>query len=180
MKIFKRLVLMVICLQSAITFATEKVQVQPGVVLRDTPVFQAPDRHSTLLYEIEEDTNVYIKQRQKSWYEVDSESQETGWLRLLSVRYLGDPKKSFLGEISDFSSKVFNVQRSGPVVTTGARGLDEEEFIKAEPDFVTLDIILAKKTHKNKVLAFAKQQNITIKEVVIPDSYSAKKEKKND
>ena len=176
----KRWILVLLCLQAVITQAADNVQLQPGVVLRDTSVFQSPDRHSTLLYNIEEDTKVYIKRRHKSWYEVDAKSQDSGWLRLLAVRYLGDPKQGLLGEVADFSSDVFNVQRTGPVVTTGARGIDEEDFKNAEPDFVTLDIILAKTVNKAEVLAFANKEKITTKDVKIPLTSSAKKEKKND
>jgi hypothetical protein len=173
-------ILILFCLQAADHFAAEEVQLQPGVVLRDSSVFQSPDRHSTLLYKIGEDTKVFIKQRQKSWYEIDTESQNSGWLRLLAVRYLGDPKQGLLGEVADFSSKVFNVQRTGPVVTTGARGIDEEEFNDAAPDFVSLDIILAKKINKTEILSFAKRAGITTKDIKIPSATSAQSENKND
>jgi hypothetical protein len=173
-------ILILLCLQAVDSVAAEKVQLQPGVVLRDSSVYQSPNRRSALLYKIEEDTKVFIKQRQKSWYEIDAESQDAGWLRLLAVRYLGDPKQGVLGEVADFSSKVFNVQRTGPVVTTGARGIDEEEFNEADPDFVTLDIILAKKINKAEVLSFANKERITTKDVKIPSATSAQKEKGND
>ena len=180
MKYSKRLLFGSIMSISVIINASEDVTIQPGVVLQDTPVYEEPDRHSNVLYEIKEDSKVYIKERHKSWYKVDAKNREPGWLRLLTIRYLGDPKQSYLGEMSNFSSNVFNVQRGGPVVTTGVRGIDEEDFRAGEPDYVMADIIMAQTSNKSQIVQFAKQQNLVVKDIIIPDSSAPKKEKKND
>ena len=178
MKFIKLLIIMFISLQLAIVNGSSDTTFQPGEVLRDTKVHENPDRRSDVIYKIKKKTKVYIKERSKSWYKVEAKSRDEGWLRLLSVRYLGDPKQGALGEVADFSSEVFNVQRNGPTVTTGVRGLDEETFTDAQPDYLTLDIILARKSDLARVKHFGRQGNLRTKDVKIPKTKSAKKEKK--
>jgi len=82
--------------------------------------------------------------------------------------------------VADFSSDVFNAIRSGPTITTGVRGVDEEDFKEATPDVATLDIILLKQLDKNKIEKFAKQGNLFVKNIKIPTSDADKKENNND
>jgi len=48
-------------------------KIQPGIVIKDTSVFEKPSRRSDILYSLEEDTKVYIKERHKSWYNIEAQ-----------------------------------------------------------------------------------------------------------
>jgi len=166
----KLLLITLFIFQTITTYASNQTNIQPGAVLKNTNVHESYNRRSNILFEIEKDTNVFIRERHKSWYKIDSEKKGSGWLRMLSVRYVGDAKQGFLGEVTDFSSDVFNVQRAGPTVTTGVRGIDEESFVSAKADYKTLKNILSKKYDLKKVKRFAEKGNLSAKNIQIPDS----------
>lgn len=180
MKYYQLMLLGLLSVNFVTLLGFDEITVQPGIVLRDAPVHLQPSSRSDVLYQIKEDSKVYIQERHKSWYKIDAKNRDKGWLRLLNVRYLGNPKQTTLGEISSFSADVFNVQRSGPVVTTGVRGINEEDFKNATPDYTVLNIILANKVKKKTVLAFAKQGNLIVKDIKNDKLSTSKKENTND
>jgi hypothetical protein len=157
--------------------SSSQVQVQPGIIINASNVTNEPNRKATVLYEIGEQQPIYILERYRSWYRIQAENRPEGWVRLLAVKYLGEAKAEAVG-----FAEAFNRARaqsySGPTVTTGVRGIDQQDFKNATPDINALNIILARKSEPMLVTRFAKQGNLKAKKIALPASRY--KEETND
>ncbi|MFA7097282.1 MAG: SH3 domain-containing protein [Gammaproteobacteria bacterium] len=132
-RILKLSLTFLLCITSNLAAAAETAVTIRPVELKQKPFTDAPS-----LATLPEKTPVTILERQGAWTHVQSAPQTQGWVRMLSLR-LGDGtvKQGDLGLAS-----VLNAARtgsSGVTVTTGVRGLSEEELRDAQPDPAELE-----------------------------------------
>jgi hypothetical protein len=107
---------------------------QPATVIRASELKSAPATDAATITQLKENTAVDALERQGGWTRVKAGSAE-GWVKMLSLRYTS-------GTRGDSGvAQVFNVARtgsSGTEVTTGVRGLDQEQLSKAQPNAAEL------------------------------------------
>ena len=106
---------------------------EPATVLRATELKAEPATDSATVSQLAENARVDALERKGGWTRVKAGSAE-GWVKMLALRYGGsaDTKRGDTG-----LAQAFNVARtgsSGTQVTTGVRGLDEEQLSKAQPN----------------------------------------------
>ena len=107
----------------------------PGVVTRQTELKAEPAPGARTLRSLAANTPVTITTRQGGWLQVTS-GDARGWVRLLHVSSQPSPRTSGAREELEAAARVATGRAgSGNVaVTTGIRGLDEEQLREAKPD----------------------------------------------
>lgn len=122
-------------------------------VVRSTELKAKPFTDAPTLATLVEQSKVEILTRQASWMQIKAEAG-TGWVKMLSVR-MGDPGAPSKSSDSGIG-KIFNLATtgsSGSTVTTGVRGLSEEQLRNAQPNpegFKTLQGYMVKKEDAQK------------------------------
>lgn len=117
-----------LCITASMASAAET-----AVTIKPTELKKAPYTDAETLATLPEKASLAIIERQGGWTHVQSAPETRGWVRMLSLR-LGDgtAKQGDLGLAS-----VLNAARtgsSGVTVTTGVRGLSEEDLRNAHPN----------------------------------------------
>ena len=103
---------------------------EPATLIRATELKSEPATDAATVTQLPENTAVETLERQGGWTRVKA-GAGVGWVKMLSLRY-GSTKHGESG-----LAQMFNVARtgsSGTQVTTGVRGLDEEQLAKAQPN----------------------------------------------
>ncbi len=109
----------------------------PATVLRATELKAEPASDAATVAQLSESTRVDALERKGGWTRVKSGSAQ-GWVKMLALRYDG-PGETKRGDTG--IAQAFNVARtgaSGTQVTTGVRGLDEDQLAKAQPNAAEL------------------------------------------
>lgn len=104
---------------------------EPATVIRATELKAEPATDAATVAQLAEKTQVDALERKGGWTRVKAGSAQ-GWVKMLALRYDGTAKRGDSGV-----AQAFNVARtgsSGTQVTTGVRGLDEEQLAKAQPN----------------------------------------------
>lgn len=104
---------------------------EPATVIRATELKADPATDAATVAQLPEKAQVDALERKGGWTRVKAGSAQ-GWVKMLALRYDGTAKRGDTGV-----AQAFNVARtgsSGTQVTTGVRGLDEEQLAKAQPN----------------------------------------------
>ena len=106
---------------------------EPATLVRATELKAEPASDAATVVQLAEKTQVDALERKGGWTRVKAGSAQ-GWVKMLALRYdgAGAAKRGDTGVV-----QAFNVARtgsSGTQVTTGVRGLDEEQLAKAQPN----------------------------------------------
>ena len=104
---------------------------EPATVIRATELKAEPATDAATVAQLPEKAQVDALERKGGWTRVKAGSAQ-GWVKMLALRYDGTAKHGDTGV-----AQAFNVARtgsSGTQVTTGVRGLDEEQLAKAQPN----------------------------------------------
>lgn len=113
---------------------------ESGYTLRPTELKDKPFLDAATVVTLPEKTQVEIVTRQGAWMQIQTKSNQQGWVRMLSVR-LGSPdQKPRAG--GNLLSAIGIASRPRPTttatVTTGVRGFSEEDLAKAAPNAAEL------------------------------------------
>ncbi len=109
-------------------------EMDTGYMARAAELKKEPFIDAPTLATLAEKSKVVILARKGGWLQVRSEAGGNGWIRMLSLRMEPDGERR-KGD-SGFRS-LFNVARtgtSGNTVTTGVRGLSEEDLKNTKPN----------------------------------------------
>ncbi len=101
--------------------------------IRDTELKAKPFSDAETLASLPSQSKVEVLQRQASWTQVKSGSAK-GWVKMLSLQLESNAQNK---QGDNGLRTLFNVAstgRSGSTVTTGVRGLSEEQLKNAEPN----------------------------------------------
>lgn len=104
---------------------------EPATVIRATELKADPATDAATVAQLPEKAQVDALERKGGWTRVKAGGAQ-GWVKMLALRYDGTAKRGDTGV-----AQAFNVARtgsSGTQVTTGVRGLDEEQLAKAQPN----------------------------------------------
>jgi len=109
----------------------------PATLIRATELKRAPATDAETVAQLAAESAVDALERKGGWTRVKAAAGE-GWVKMLSLRYAGAgaAKQGDSG-----LAQLFNVARtgsSGTQVTTGVRGLDEQQLAGARPNAAEL------------------------------------------
>jgi Bacterial SH3 domain len=122
----------------AAALAAGVAQAAPATLVRAVELKQQPASDAPSVAQLAADAAVDAGERRGGWVRVKTAAGESGWVKLLSLRYArsGDAKSGDSGV-----AQLFNVARSGSSgtrVATGVRGLDAEQLANAQPNLQAL------------------------------------------
>jgi hypothetical protein len=115
------------------------VAAQSGRVARTTDLRDQPANDGAMLRVVAANTAIEVGERKGGWYKVNVEGT-AGWMRLSAVRF-GSPNAVAASGGSSSPLKFLQSGRSAVTtgtVTTGVRGLSEEDLSKAEPNYAAV------------------------------------------
>ena len=107
---------------------------ETAYTVRPTELKAKPFADSATLSSLPERSKVEVVGRQASWMQIRADGT-SGWVKMLSLRLSSDSAAKKAG--NTWLGTLFNVAstgKSGSTVTTGVRGLSEENLKNAQPD----------------------------------------------
>ena len=108
---------------------------ETAYLVRSTELKAKPFADAETLATLTEKSKVEVLTRQASWMQIKAEAG-TGWVKMLSVR-MDNPGAQPAKSGDSGLGKIFNLATtgsSGSTVTTGVRGLSEEQLRNAQPN----------------------------------------------
>ncbi len=117
----------------AIGFAASAWAAEEAYTVRATELKAKPYSDAQTLMTLPERSKVMVVQRRASWSQVKS-GETSGWVKMLSLQLARGATDR---RADNGLRSLFNVARSGgsgATVTTGVRGLSEEQLKNAQPD----------------------------------------------
>jgi len=152
--------LLAFCLSCCI-FAAHSGEI--AYTVRSTEVKAKPFSDADTLSSLPEKRRVEVLERKASWTRIKSDDT-TGWVKMLSLRF-GDAQKksgdSGLGAL-------FNVAAtggSGSTVSTGVRGLSEENLKNPHPNPRAMQELQRYATGKREAQGFGKSGKLTTQQI---------------
>jgi len=93
---------------------------QEATVVKDTTLHLSPSISAKSVINLEKNSPVRILKRKRAWYQVESDSGDHGWLKMISVRYVAKTESS--GSRDHFTGL------TATTTSIGVRGMSEEEM----------------------------------------------------
>ena len=118
---------------AALLFVGNACAAEEAYTLRQTELKAKPYSDAQTLLTLPEHSKVEVLQRRASWTQVKS-GQSTGWVKMLSLQLVRGTTQR---RADNGLRSLFNVAqtgRGGGTVTTGVRGLSEEDLKNAKPN----------------------------------------------
>ena len=116
----------------ALGIAAAPAAAESGAVIRADELKALPFIDATTSAKVAANQQVTIVGRKGGWIEVQAGGQ-TGWLRMLNVR-LAAGSGPAQGQANVRAASLLRTGSSGKTVTTGIKGLGEEDLQNASPD----------------------------------------------
>jgi hypothetical protein len=138
---------------------------EPAITIKQVMLKEAAASDSKTVATLPANTTVDLKKREGAWVQLGSGS-DVGWAKLFDIRLASAqtaPAKGGgggLGEVLGLASG----QRSASV-TTGVRGLDEDQLAKAQPNPQEFQKLVAFQVTKEQGQQFAAAGKLTPREV---------------
>lgn len=159
-----------IMLLAAVAFTVAVVADMPGHTVSDTELKEQPDDGSETLLELTEGAEIILGQRKGAWYSARAD-EESGWLRMLSVRLSSTATRP--GDSGVRS--LLQVGRTDATVTTGVRGLTVEELRNARENRAALEVMAAQQPTPEEIDEFARAGALTARQVDEPEAQSRRR-----
>lgn len=143
---------------------------ESGYLVRATALKAKPFSDADTLATLPDQAKVEVLSRKFSWMQIKAEVG-TGWVKMLSVRLSAPattPKRDDDGSLG----KLFNLAttgKSGSTVTTGVRGLSEEQLKNATPNPEAFKILQGFAAKKEDALGFATAGQLKAEQVDYPN-----------
>lgn len=141
---------------------------EQGIVIRAGDLKAQPFLDAAMADRVAAKQQVTIIRRQGGWVQVQSNGK-TGWLRMLNVRLATAAPAA-----NTKSASLLRTGSSGKTVTTGVKGLGEEDIRKATPDPLQVAALDAMAVPPAEATANARQSGLRENQVAYLDKGSAK------
>jgi len=141
---------------------------QDAILLSNTPMLIAPSSKASIVTQLSKDAPVTLLKRKGGWYQIQTEDHQTGWLRMLKVRFLSEQESNDRSIARILRETAVMPPASG--VSTGVRGVSDEALNqKMEMSPIGLEQLKHFVPVEEEVDAFAKEGKLKTQEnVVLP------------
>ena len=130
-----------------------------GAVIRAGELKTKPFVDAPTADKVAADQPVNIIGRQAGWVQVESNGK-TGWLRMLNVRIQGAGGAAAAKPKGGGIASLLHTGSSGKTVTTGVKGLGEEDIRNASPDPAQVAALAALAVPAPEATAYARQSGL--------------------
>ncbi len=155
----KRLIAVFLALGLIASAAAEE-----AITLRSTEMKAKPYSDAKVLLTLPERSKVQVLKRRASWTQVQS-GKTTGWVKMLSLQLV---RGTMQRRADNGLRSLFNVAqtgRGGSSVTTGVRGLSEEDLKNAKPNPQALEDAREYAASKEDAKRFAAEGKLKAQQV---------------
>lgn len=132
---------------------------ETATAVRNTEMKARPFSDAATVTSLERGSKVEVLARKASWMQVKANGT-TGWVKMLSLQF-SNADKNKTGDSG--LRALFNVASgsgSGGAVTTGVRGLSEEDLKNAHPNPQALETVQGYAVNKTEAQKFARLGNL--------------------
>lgn len=147
---------------------------EPAFTTRTTDLQAQAQSDAATLASLPQNTRVDVLRRVGAWDEVKTPAGQTGWVRMLNLRFNEDASKggSAAGTLSALSGLLSTGRTSNTAtVTTGVRGLSEEDLQNASANPAELEKMKKYAASKEAAQAFARRSKLSAAKVdYLPES----------
>lgn len=156
MKIFFYVLVSFFLIFSVLSISANEQPLQQGKVVSNSPLHKLPQYKSPVITELASDKTIHIFQRKRAWYQINTEDDLSGWIKMLNVRFTGVLKREGELGVKDMFDSVITRQTK-PTKSTGIRGFDEADLQKAKANLQQLAILDSYQITPKKAQKFAHQ-----------------------
>ena len=139
---------------------------QGAILLNDSHLMSQPSLSAQAIVTLTKDTHVILLKRKGGWYQVQTEDNQQGWLRMLKVRFLSDKESNDRSIAKILRETAIMPPASG--ISTGVRGVSDELLTSPEEgpvlEFENLENFVPV---EESVKAFADQGSLENQESVV-------------
>src|SRR5690242_4732312 len=138
----------------------------PATLIRAADLKRTPASDAETVSQLPAGSAVDAREREGGWTRVKAAAGE-GWVKMLALRYETGGAKSGDSGVK----QLFNVARtgsSGTQVTTGVRGLDEQQLANAQPNKAELAKMSRFAVPADAAAAFASKGHLAAQAVAYP------------
>lgn len=150
------------CLLFGTLLGSSLALAEPATLLRPTELRSQPQSSASVVSMLQTKESVDIMARQGAWASVKTPAGKTGWVRVLNLRTgSGQRGDAGIGAIAS----VFKTGSSGNTVSTGVKGLSEEQLQNATPNAAEAERLNTHAAKPADARSFAKQGKLAAKQV---------------
>jgi len=128
----------IICSLSALVLVAAADPAERGLVIRNGDIKQQPFIDAISAASVAANDPITILGRKGGWMQVQA-AGKTGWIRILNVRLAGADGTGAHSTSLATSAALLRTGSSGKTVTTGVKGLGEEDLRNATVNLAELD-----------------------------------------
>lgn len=158
---------------------------EPALTIRSTELQSQPQSDSATVAELAENTRVEVLGRKGAWSQVKTAAGQTGWVRMLSLKPEAAaqqaPAPASANPIGALGSLLTAGRTSNTAtVTTGVRGLSEEDLQNAQANPAEVEKMQKYSTDKDSARAFAQRSKLApVKLDYLPEPVPAGNNQRN-
>ncbi|HUQ24170.1 MAG TPA: SH3 domain-containing protein [Burkholderiales bacterium] len=153
---------------SILIFLPSLAHAEPATLVRAADLKAQPASDAATVSELAASAAVDAGERSGGWVRVKTQAGAEGWVKMLALRY-GGPGAAKRGDSG--IGQAVNVARSGSSgtqVTTGVRGLDENDLKTARPNPAELKKLQGYAESKQASSGFAENGKLKVQRVEYP------------
>ncbi|MFT5758623.1 MAG: hypothetical protein ACI9LM_003369 [Alteromonadaceae bacterium] len=141
-------------------------EVRTGTLVHQSQVFTKPMLQSKTIKTLSANEVIKVHFRQRAWYNISSEDEIFGWVKMLNVRFSGVIKReSETGVASLLSSAAGG--SNFPTVSTGVRGFDEEDLKKAKASLKQIARLNSYAVEKTNLQSFINKGRLVANNIIV-------------
>ena len=157
-----RLIISISLLLASTVFSALAVA-ESGSLLKDDVLRARPFGDAEIIANLNAQDKVEVSLRKGAWANIQTPAGKSGWIRVLNIR-TGSGKKAGDSGIGAIAS-LFKTGSSGNTVSTGVKGLSEEQLKNAQPNPEEARRLNSYKNSEAEARRFAKQGKLSAQQV---------------
>ena len=144
------------------SMVSHAVRADPAQTIRDTDLQSQAQSDSNVIATLPASSHVDVVQRKGAWSQVNTSANQTGWVRMFNLRFEATTTtKSDSGPLGALAGLLTTGRTSNTgTVTTGVKGLNEEDLKNAHPNPAELQKMEKLAVDKNTAEVFAKDTKL--------------------
>ena len=150
----------------AAAIATTFAHAEPAITIKPVALKESAASDSKTIASLPANTTVDLMKREGAWVQLGSGS-DVGWAKLFDIRLASAQTAPAKGSGAGGAGQILGLAtgQRPPSVTTGVRGLDEDQLVKAQPNPQEFVKLVSFQVTKEQAQQFAATGKLTAREV---------------
>jgi hypothetical protein len=157
--------LSIIFLQSLLLVQVN-AEVRTGTLVQQSQLFNKPKLQSKTIKMLNANEEIKVHHRQRAWYNISSNDDAFGWVKMLNVRFSGVIKRESETGVASLLSSATG-RSNLPTVSTGVRGFDEEDLKKAKANNEQIDLLNSYAVEEKNLQDFVNKGRLAAIDIVV-------------